>query len=320
MAMGPPPGMMIGSSPLAEAMKTHPQVSTQTPPPPNQSRRPFLQPPSVLLQGASGAGKTSAIVTLLEAGIEVFVIGTEPGYVDSLIDRVRFLGLNMNLLHWHTCLPATEGWDALDEMTSQIGTKDFEGLSKIKGIGKDKTRVPAMNFLFALKDFHCERTNQSYGSFTTWDDSRALVVDSLSGLSIISWYLTVGNKPTGAPGEWNIAMNYIEALLMKINSDRKCYFVLTAHIEKEMDEISGVMRVMTSTLGRKLAPKIPRFFGEVIYAIRTIDDPKFRWSTIDRSADLKNRILPVGDKLLPSFVQIVEGHKNRLALMKGDPL
>jgi hypothetical protein len=144
-------------------------------------------------------------------------------------------------------------------------------------------------------------------------------VDSLSGLSTIAWYLTVGNKPTGAPGEWNIAMNFIEAILMKINSDRKCYFVLTAHIEKEMDEISGVQRIMTSTLGRKLAPKIPRFFSEVVYAQRTTAEPKFRWSTIDANADLKNRVLPVSNILAPSFIPVVEGHKKRLKLAAGQP-
>ena len=312
MAMGPPPGIT--------RLNPSPDFTPQRPIPAGPSLNPgapqnplsgvnFLQPPSVLLQGASGSGKTSSIVTLLAAGIEVFVIGTEPGFVDSLIDRCRELKLPMDKLHWTTVLPATDGWDALDDMVQKIGSLDFEGISKIKGIGKDKTRVPAQRFLAA---------GRSYGSFTTWGDDRALVIDSLSGLSIISWYLTVGNKPTGAPGEWNIAMNFIEALLMKINSDRQCYFVLTAHIEKEMDEISGIMRIMTSTLGRKLAPKIPRFFGEVVYATRTTDAPKFRWSTIDRSADLKNRILPVGDKLDPDFGPIVRGHMNRIALARGD--
>jgi hypothetical protein len=274
----------------------------------------MLQPPSVLLQGASGAGKTSSLITLLLAGIEVFVIGTEPGFVDSLIDRCRVLKAPIEKLHWMSVLPATAGWDAMDEMVRVIGSLDFEGVSKLKGVGKDKTRIPAGNLLNALKDFRDERGGASYGSFTGWGDDRALVIDSLSGLSTIAWYLTVGNKPTGAPGEWNIAMNFIEALLMKINSDRKCYFVLTAHIEKELDEISGVQRIMTSTLGRKLAPKIPRFFGEVVYATRTAEDPKFRWSTVDRNADLKNRVLPVGDKLAPSFQLVVDGHKERLRL------
>jgi hypothetical protein len=273
-----------------------------------------LVPPSVLLQGESGAGKTSSIITLVSAGIETFVIGTEPGFVDSLIDRCRELQLNMSKLHWMSVLPATEGWEALDEVTQKIGALDFEGISKIKGIGKDKTRVPATKFLNALKDFRCERDGKSYGSFTTWGDDRALVIDSLSGLSAIAWYLTVGYKPTGAPGEWNIAMNFLEMLLMKINSDRKCYFVLTAHVEKEMDEILGVNRIMTSTLGRKLAPKIPRFFSEVVYAQRTTTEPRFRWSTIDANAALKNRVLPVSNLLSPNFGPVVAGHINRKKL------
>lgn len=279
-----------------------------------------LQPPSVLLQGASGAGKTSSTITLLQQGIEVFVIGTEPGFIDSLIDRCRALNVNVDKLHWTSCLPATDGWDAMNEMVKAIGGMDFEGVSKLKGVGKDKTRVPAQKLLAALQDFHCERDGKAYGSFTNWGDDRALIIDSLSGLSTIAWYLTVGYKPTGAPGEWNIAMNFLEGLLMKINSDRKCYFVLTAHIEKEMDEITGVQRVMTSTLGRKLAPKIPRFFGEVVYAVRTIDNagkPSFTWSTVDRNADLKNRVLPVGDKLPPDFKLVVDGHKQRVKLAGG---
>jgi hypothetical protein len=282
--------------------------------PPQQS---ILQPPSVLLQGASGSGKTSSLPTYIQSGVELFVIGTEPSFVDSLIDRCRVLNLDMKKLHWMTVLPATEGWDALEEMARVIGTLDFEGVSKLKGVGKDKTRVPANKLLKALQDFRDENTGASYGSFTEWDHTRALAMDSLSGLSTIAWYLTVGNKPTGAPGEWNIAMNFIEALLMKINSDRKCHFCLTAHIEKEMDEITGAQRVMTSTLGRKLAPKIPRFFSEVVYAQRKNEDPKFRWSTIDNMADLKNRVLPIGDKLYPSFQPIVAGHLARMKLIQG---
>lgn len=300
------------------------RLTTQANPPQSTPANPTavrLQPPSVLLQGASGAGKTSSLPTYIQSEVELFVIGTEPGFVDSLIDRVRELKLDMNKLHWMEILPATEGWDALTEMATKIGSLDFEGVSKLKGVGKEKTRVPAMNLLKGLENFVDARTAQAFGSFTSWDDSRCLAIDSLSGLSTIAWYLTVGNKPTGAPGEWNIAMNFIEAILMKINSDRRCHFALTAHIEKEMDEITGVQRIMTSTLGRKLAPKIPRFFSEVVYAQRTMDannKPAFTWSTVDRNADLKNRILPVGTNLAPSFTQVVDGYRARLALAKGD--
>jgi len=114
-------------------------------------------------------------------------------------------------------------------------------------------------------------------------------------------------------GEWSIAMNFIQDLIMKLTTDRKCFFTLTAHVEKEENEITGVRQIMASTLGKKLAPKIPRFFSEVVYAQRTTVEPKFRWSTIDPAADLKNRGLPVSDKLLPTFEPLVGVYEGRKA-------
>lgn len=250
-------------------------------------------------------------MTLLKAGIEVFVIITEPGGIESLLEACQKNNVAIDKLHWMQVLPATEGFEALDTMTNDIGTKSFQALSQSSGIGKDKTRVPAYALVKALQNFVDDKDGMDYGSFVDWDDTRALVMDSLSGVSIMAWYLTVGYKPTGAPGEWNVAMNWIETLLMKINSDRKCFFVLTAHVEKEMDEIAGVNKIMTSTLGRKLAPKLARFFSEVIYARRTKESPVFRWSNIDDQADLKNRSLPIGDKLSPDFGPVVEAYNNR---------
>lgn len=265
--------------------------------------------------GASGSGKTTALPSFAKKGVEVFVITTEPGGVDSLIDGAKLHGVPIDKIHWASCLPQTEGWEALTTMTSDISGKDFEGISKIKGIGKDKTRASAMKLLDTLKNFTCERTGQQYGDFTKLGPNQALAIDSLSGLSVMAWYLTVGYKPTGAPGEWNIAMNWIEALIMKINSDRRCFFTMTAHVEKEMDETSGVNKLMVSTLGRKLAPKVPRFFGEVIYSTRSVSqkgEPAFNWSNIDAQIELKNRALPVSQKLLPDFSQVVDGYHRRL--------
>src|SRR5882672_7381838 len=101
------------------------QTSSPITPPPL-----ILQPPSVLLEGASGSGKTSAIVTLLQAGLNVFVIGTEPGFVDSLIDRWHGLEVPLDRLQWLSVRPATEGWEACDEISNKIGSLDFEGMSK----------------------------------------------------------------------------------------------------------------------------------------------------------------------------------------------
>lgn len=278
----------------------------------------ILQPPSTILIGSPGSGKTDVLTTYAKAGIEMFVITTEPGGVESLIDSADRRGADMNKIHWSSIFPHTGDFTALDTMTTDIGNKDYEGLSKLKGIGKDKTRVAAMNLLNSLKNFQCERTGKEYGSFTSWDNKKALVIDSLSGINLIGWYLTVGYKPTAAPGEWNIAQNWIEALLNKINSDRNCYFTLTAHLEKEMDEMTGVNKLMVSTLGKKLAPKIPRFFSEIIFTKRDVkktdkgQEATFLWSTIEHQIDLKNRSLPISDHITPDFSQLVSAYENRL--------
>jgi hypothetical protein len=272
-----------------------------------------IQPPATLLMGESGSGKTSALATYLGAGIETFVICTEPGGAESLVDWTKKKGYDLNLLHWATATPAVQGWKGLEDLINEISTKDFETISKNKaGVGKDSTRPAAMKLLASLQSFICERTGQPYGDVTSWDDKRALCLDSLSGLSVLAWALTVGHKPTAHMGEWNIAMNFISDLLMKITSDRKCFFTLTAHVEKEMNELTGVNQIMVSTLGRKLAPKIPRFFSEVIYSKRGAKpgDP-FLWSNADPTIALKNRGLPISDKLEPSFVPLVRAYEER---------
>jgi len=273
----------------------------------------MLQPPATLILGASGSGKSSSLVTAIPAGLELFVVCTEPGGPESLLDWCRQIKADVNKLHWTSVLPATQGWTGLESMARQISAMDFESLSKIKsGIGKDATRPAATKLLGAFANFHCERTNKDFGDVTTWGPNRMLALDSLSGLSVISWALTVGHKPTAHMGEWNIAMNFIRDLLMKLTTDRSCYFTLTAHIEKETNEITGVQQIMASTLGRKLAPTIPRFFSEVVYAQRTMAEPRFRWSTIDSQVELKNRGLPLSDKLPQDFRLIVDAYNARL--------
>ena len=82
-----------------------------------------------------------------------------------------------------------------------------------------------MKLLETLKDFKDEHTGKSYGDYTQWDTNRALVLDSLSGLSILFMALTIGFKPAAHQGEWGVAMNFVEQLLLKLTSDRKCFLL-----------------------------------------------------------------------------------------------
>lgn len=279
----------------------------------------ILQPPSTLLAGESGSGKTSAIATQLKAGLHVFVIVTEPDGVASLLDSCERIGVPIDNLHWAQCFPAAAGWMDLEEMITKVSTMDQKQLADQRDMGKAAFRAPAIKFLNAFRNFHCDRTGNDYGDFTSWGDDCCLNVDSFSGWCTIGFGCTVGFKPTANPGEWGIAQNFVYNMLMKINSDRQCFFNMTAHIEKEIDELTGARKVMVSAIGAKLAPKIPKFFGDVIKCERLmVTDAKgrqsaeFIWSTLDSGMVLKNRALPVSAKLPADFKQVVDAYQRRL--------
>ena len=118
----------------------------------------ILQPPSTLLIGPSGSGKTSALATQLLFGLEVFVIMTEPGGVDSLIDSCERLKAPIDRLHWTSCLPAAAGWGDLEDMVKKINTMDQKGLADLRDMGKASFRPAAMKLLEATKGFSM-RTN-----------------------------------------------------------------------------------------------------------------------------------------------------------------
>jgi hypothetical protein len=116
--------------------------------------------------------------------------------------------------------------------------------------------------------------------------------------------LVVGNKPVKSQADWGIAQDQIEKLLRQLTDGCRCHVVLLAHVEREVDQVFGGVKVTVSTLGRALAPKIPPMFSDVILSVR--EGTKFSWSTANAQADLKARNLPIADGLPPSFKPIID--------------
>jgi hypothetical protein len=274
-----------------------------------------LQPPSCLVMGSPGSGKTDALATLIEAGLETFVLVTEPDGIGSLIDSIQRRKLDINMLHWSVCQPAAQGWESLKSLADTVGRFTFEELKGEKSSkGKEFTRGPGMKIITSLANFHCDRTNRDYGPIDKFNANRAIVLDSLTGLNMIAFMLSVGHKSNPHQGEWGVAMNFVEQVILKLTSDRSCYLVVTGHLERETDEIEGRTITTISTLGKKLAPRLTRFFSDIVLARRKIEDgkAKFTWSTIDPFAELKNRNLPLDTNLTQSFVPIVRSYSRRL--------
>lgn len=255
---------------------------------------------NVMLCGTSGSGKTHSLRTLLDAGLEVFVLFTEPGMevlADTPSDR----------LHWHYVPPASPDFADMITSAEKINTMSIKMLSDLPDINKRKY-TEFIDVLTTLSNFKCDRTGQAYGSVDSWGPDRVLVVDSLTGLSLSAMNLVTGSKPVKCLADWGIAIDNLERLLTKLCVDTKCHFVLLSHLEREVDEVTGGTSLMASTLGRKLAPKLPRFFSDVVHVKRS-NDGKFVWSTTTSNVDTKTRNLARKEDLPPSFVPIIESWK-----------
>lgn len=254
---------------------------------------------NILLLGPSGTGKTYSLRTLAPHR-KSLVIATEPG-VENILGASSKGGDLHGQMHWHYIPPARATWERMLDNASKINTFGMDVLQKMQGLGKQDYQQ-FMELLNSCADFKCDICHESFGPIDDLGEEYAVVVDGLSGVSIMGMNLVTGAKPIKTMPEWGVAMDNIENLVIKWTTGLQCSFILTAHVEREIDEISGGTTKTVSTLGRKLAPKIPRFFDEVVLTVR--EAKEFSWSTAELNTDLKSRILPLGDGLRPDFGQI----------------
>lgn len=265
----------------------------------------FVPGPKAILQGEPGHGKTHAIRTLIEAGLNVFVVFTEPG-IEVLADqRKGKLYTCEQGLHWAYIPPVNADWSAMLQIAEYMNKFDFKGLANMGPMNRDKYRQ-FLEVVGLMSNLKCQRCNQVFGPADRLEpyDKWCVVQDSLSSLSIMALHLHIGNKPAIHEGEWGVCMLNLERLINKFAYDVRSMMVLTAHIEPEPSGIAGGQENMVATLGKKLAPKIPRPFSDVIHAYREGD--QFYWSTVTPQMKLKTRNLPLANKLPPTFAPIVK--------------
>lgn len=269
---------------------------------------------NVLVEGPTGTGKTTALRTLVDAGLETFVLFTESGlesFAGAWKDRNEEIPASV---HWHVVKRPEANFSSMAEDASRINTLALESLAKLTDPNRSKHNQ-FIELLRALADFEDQRTGRKYGPVDSWGTGRVLAIDSLTGINPIALSLVVGGKPVKSQSDWGIAQDQIEKVIRQLCDGCRCHFVLTAHVEREIDQVFGGVKLTVSTLGRALAPKIPPMFSDVVLSYR--EGTNFFWSTDNAQADLKARNLPIKSGLSQDFRQIVEKWKSRGGLVEA---
>lgn len=257
---------------------------------------------NVLLEGPTGTGKTTALGTLADAGVELFCLFTENG-LETLMGYWTDRGLPVPPnVHWQVLPRGDASFAVLADSANKVNTYSMDALFKMTDPDRAKSNQ-FVTLLKALSNFTDDRTGQTFGAVDKWGPDRALAIDSLTGINPIAMSLVIGQKPLKDQRDWGIAQDQIEKLIRHCCDGTKCHFILTAHVERETDLVFGGVKITVSTLGRALAPKIPPMFSDVILTVR--NGTEFTWSTANPQADLKARNVPIADGIKPDFKQIL---------------
>lgn len=258
---------------------------------------------NVMLMGPAGTGKTYSLGTLADAGVEVFYLGLEPG-LESLLGYWKDKGKEVpENVHWHQlAAPKASFMDLLDN-AKKVNTMSLDTLAKMADPNRSKHNQ-FISLLEALNNFPDDRTGEKFGCVDEWGPSRALVIDGMAGLARAAMSLVVGGKPVSNQSDWGIAQGQIEKIVRMWTDNCRCHFVLITHVERETDQVMGGVKIMVSTLGKALAPKLPPMFSDVILAER--QGTTFNWNTGSAMADVKTRNLPISEKNPADFGAIIK--------------
>jgi len=271
---------------------------------------PELAGPKVLLEGPTGTGKTYALGGLVDWAarqtpvIDVFVLFTENG-LETLLGYWKDKGKPVpSNLHYHVVLTKPISLKNLMVAADNVGKLSYELITKMVDTNRGGENNAFYKILSACSDFTDDRTGQKFGAIDTWGVNRIFAIDSLSETANACMKMVIGNKPTASQPDYGVAQNNLMNFLRLCTQGLKCTFVMTAHVTRETDEITGGVKLMTAAIGKALASEIPKLFSDTIYTVR--EGAAFYWDTAAANVDVKTRSLPIQSKLPPEFSSIMD--------------
>lgn len=268
-----------------------------------------LSGPKILLIGASGSGKTRSLGTMVDWAAkqspprQARILFTENG-LETLLGYWTDRGQKVpDNLAWHVVTSQAIPFAALMDAADKVGKLNYKAITELQDPNRG-TNNPYYKIMHVLNDFVDDRTGAKLGNFGTWGPEIIFGIDSLSELAAACMKMVVGNKPTASPSDYGVAQNNLLNFLRFVTQGFAPTLVMTAHIQRQVDEVSGTMKLMTKAIGKAMGDDIPQLFSEVIGAVR--EGTNWYWDTANSSLDTKTRYLPIASKIAPDFSQIMD--------------
>ena len=261
--------------------------------------------PKVIVQGDSGTGKTYSFGKLVDWAaaqnppIRVAVLFTENG-LETLLGywRTPMSGPPRPVpknLAWHQVQNASLDLEALQEAMRLVGDLTYESLTKV--IDPDRgRRNPALKILKSFSDFPDDRTGTTLGNIGRWGSDMILGIDSLTELADAYAKANTGTKPVMSQPEYLVAQNNLLNFIRYLcGPSQRFGLVMTAHVQKQINELTGGMSIMTKSIGKAIADDIPKHFSEVLYCYA--EGANWYWDTAAANVIRKTRYLPISSKI-----------------------
>lgn len=266
-----------------------------------------LAGPKVLLMGPSGTGKTHALGTLVDWAEknkrEVFVLFTEKGE-ETLLGYWKDRSLPVpSCLHIQSLSTKPLGLKDLMAAADTVGKLSYESITKMVDPNRGANNA-FYKILGACADFTDSTTGVKYGPVDSWTPDRIFINDSLSETANACMKMVIGNKPTASQPDYGVAQNNLMNFLRLLTQGLECTFVMTAHIDRQTEFVSGTSKIVVKAIGQAMSADIPPLFSDVILTVREGD--KFYWDTAAYGADTKTRSLGYRSKIDPNFAAILD--------------
>lgn len=280
-----------------------------------------LSGPKILLQGDSGTGKTYALASAVEWAARqtpprpVRILFTENG-LETLLGYWRDPPVDPASgkptrpakpvpanLAWHVASPGAQSLKSLKDAAQKVGLLSYESLTKMIDGDRGQTN-PAYKILEALENFPDDRTGTKLGNVSSWGSEVIFGLDSLSELAEGYKRMVVGNKPVMAQNEYGVAQNNLLNFLRFLTQGPDFTVIMTAHLQKQINEITGGMTLMTSAIGKAIGDDIPKLFSEVLFCYR--DGGSWYWDMLVFNVVTKTRYLPIKAKITPDLGFIMD--------------